>query len=172
MAKQNNWTKYILILLVLIIALAWVSFKDKKYEHQYVPIFNVKEVTVTAFTIRKGSDEVTLVKADSTWTFAEPDTGIVKDLKVTNFFKYVVNGQREGSFITDNPDRYKQYNVDDSTATVIELKTGDQIIATLFAGRSGSSWANDHLRYPDNKNVYLSKEKILNRVGEKAKFWR
>lgn len=169
--KRNPWIKYLIILAIAIIVLIVVNQREKQYEAKVTDIFDINPEDITAFTISKGKESVTLLNADTTWVFAEPDTGTVKDYRIDNFFRYVVNGKKT-AFVTEDTAKYEQYNVTDSLGTKVELKKGEYVLGSIIVGRSQSSWAHDYIRYPDDKKVYMTQEKLLNHISEKASSWR
>jgi hypothetical protein len=169
--KKNLWRKYLIILVIAIAILIVVNQREKEYEAKVTNIFDVNPEDITAFTVSKDTVSVTLLNADTTWVFAEPDTGRVEEYRIDNFFRYVVNGKKTG-FVTENPEKYEQYNVTDSLGTKVELKKGEYILESVIVGRSESSWTHDYIKYPDDKRVYMTQEKILNHLSEKASFWR
>jgi regulatory protein YycI of two-component signal transduction system YycFG len=171
MAKKTNWTPYIVVLIVLALLLLYVQMKDKRYDHSVTPIFNIEPEAITAVTIHKSGNEVTLLRGDSLWTFLEPDTGFVEDIKINNFIDFVVKGKK-GTILTENPERHTHFNVDDSSATRIELKQGEAVLKSLLVGRSSSGYGNDNIRYPGEAAVWQSQEKLLSRLSEKASWWR
>jgi hypothetical protein len=75
--SKNLWIKYAIILGVALILLLMVSLKNRRYEPKISNVFNVKSEDISAVTISKDTISVTLVKGDTTWIFAEPDTGLV-----------------------------------------------------------------------------------------------
>lgn len=163
--------RYIILLGIAIILLLIVINKNKRYEQDVSDIFEVDPDDVTAFTITKGSDSVILLRADTTWVFAEPDTGTVKEFRVKNFFSNVVQGKKT-EYVTKDWEKYERYNVSDSLGTHIELKKGESLLASLIAGRSKSSASHDYIRYPDNPRVYMTRTKIMWYLGAQASFWR
>ena len=87
--KQNPWSKYIILLVIAVLLLLVVSIKNRRYQPNVSRVFDVNVEDVNAFTVSKDTVSVTLLKADTTWVFAEPDTGTVKDYRIENFFKNV-----------------------------------------------------------------------------------
>jgi len=169
--KINPWIRYIIILAFAVLLLLLVTLKNKKHGSKVADVFQVKTEEITAFTIGKGQNSVTLIKADTTWIFAEPDTGAVKDWRINNFFTNIVNAKRTG-FVTKNPEKYDQYNISDSLAIYVQLKHGESVLETVFVGRSKSSYSQDYVRYPDDPKVYITQKKLLSYLGEKAASWR
>ena len=172
MAKQKNpWIKYIILLAVALVLLLTVSLKNRRYQPKVSDVFTLNVDDITAFTVSRDTISVTLIKSDTSWVFAEPDTGVVKDMRIDNFLKNVVNARKSG-FVTKNADKYEQYNVSDQKSLKVELKKGDFILATAYFGRSKTNWSQDYIRFPDDPKVYTSQKKILSSLSERASFWR
>jgi len=172
MAKQKYpWLRYVIILAIAVLLLVFVNLRNRRHEVKVTDIFSTNTEEVTAFTISKDTLTVTLLKADTTWVFAEPDTGVVKDWRINNFFSNVVEGSKTG-FVTRNPEKHADYNVSEDLATKLELKHGESVLETIYVGRSKSSWSQDYIRYPDDPKVYISQKKLLSHLGERATFWR
>lgn len=169
--KQNPWLKYIILLIIALVLLLVVSLKNRRYQPKITDVFDVNIEDVTAFTVSKDTVSVTLVKGDTSWVFAEPDTGVVRDNRIQNFLDHVVAAKKSG-FITKNPEKYDQYNVSAEKGLKVELKKGEFILATIYLGRSKTSWSQDYIRYPDDPKVYISQKKMLSYVSERASFWR
>ena len=169
--KQNPWSKYIILLVIAVLLLLVVSIKNRRYQPNVSRVFDVNVEDVNAFTVSKDTVSVTLLKADTTWVFAEPDTGTVKDYRIENFFKNVVNAKKTG-FVTKNPDKYDQYNVSDKKGLKVELKKGEFVLGTIYLGRSKANWSQNYIRYPDDPKVYSSQKNMLSYASERASFWR
>ena len=169
--KQNPWMRYVILLAVALLLLLVVSLKNRRYQPKVTDVFDIQVEDVNAFTISKDTLSVTLMKADTNWVFAEPDTGTVKDVKIENFFKNVVNAKKSG-FVTRNAEKYDQYNVSDTKGLKVELKKGDFVLGTIYLGRSKASWSQNYIRYPDDPKVYSSVKNMLSHASERASFWR
>jgi hypothetical protein len=172
MAKSKNiWLRYIIILAVALILLLFVSVRNQRYKPKVSSVFDISSEDINAVTITKDTTSLTIIKSDTAWVFAEPDTGLIKDFRVDNFFKYIVNGKKSG-FITKNPDKYDQYNVSEKLGLKLDLKKGEYVLGTIYIGRSKINWSQDYIRYPDDPKVYISQNKMLSHVSERASFWR
>jgi len=169
--KRTSWGIYAAVLVIAILLLLIVRLKENKYEQKVTDIFNVDAENVNSFTITKGEVSVTLMFADTTWIFAEPDTGKVKQFRINNFLSNVVKGKKTG-FATDKAEKYSQYNITDELGTTVELKKGETVLASVIVGKSKASWAQDYIKYPNDPKVYITQKKLLNYLSEKASFWR
>ena len=171
MAKKKNFMMtYIIVFVVLVGLWILVSQRDKKFEQKNEPIFSINPTTLTSFTVSKGKTAVTLLKKDSLWVSQEPDTGNVEQNRIKSVLENTLKVKRT-VFITDKPEKYSQFSVD-SNAVKIELFVSGKKVEELLIGRSKTSWSTNYIKYPDDPKVYISQESILNRIQEKADFWR
>ena len=171
MAK-NKWTKYIIILVAALILLFVQNLKTKKHAQKIEDIFNLKSETVTEFTVSKDTLTVTLIKSDTSWVFASPDTGIVNEQKVTSFLTNIIEDGKTTEYQTKNPDNYYKYNVTDELGTHLTVTVSGTEKQNLIIGQSSSTWAHDYIRFPDDPKVYITNKKLLYNLSERASFWR
>jgi len=169
--KKSFWVKYTILLAVALLLLLSVSLKNQRHKPKVSDVFDIKADDINAVSITKDTLSITLMKGDTAWVFAEPDTGLVKNDRMENFFENVINAKKSG-FVTKNPEKYDQYNVSDKLGVKVELKKGEYVMGTVLLGRSKTSWAQDYIRYPDDPKVYISQKKMLGSVSERASFWR
>jgi hypothetical protein len=169
--KKNPWIKYIVLLAAAFLLLLTVSLRNRRYIPKVSDVFDLKTDDINAIGITKDTLSITLMKGDTAWVFVEPDTGLVKNDRIENFFENVVNAKKSG-FVTKNPEKYDQYNVSDKLGMKVELKKGEYVLGTVLLGRSKTSWAQDYIRYPDDPKVYISQKKMLGSTSERASFWR
>lgn len=168
--KRNPWLPYLAILAILLIWFVYNQFSGKQYEVQILPLFDIKPEKVTRVVISKDGERVTLVRMDSTWTFAEPDTGRPAEFRIEQFEKDVLRGEREGS-ITSDTAAYRSYGVADD-AMHLEIWAGDNKVGGVRVGRSGKDFSLEYVRYDEDPHVYPSRQRMLNRVGSTADWWR
>jgi len=172
MAAKNPWTKYIVLLVIALMLLSINFLKNRKYEEKSEPIFTFDKTAVTEIKVTKDTLSVTLIKGDTSWVFAAPDTGEVNQNRTETFLKnLVVEGELTG-YQTKNPDKYATYGITDDDATKIQLKLAGNKMRTVFVSRSKSNWAHDYIRYPDDPKVYITDKKIMYYFSERASFWR
>ncbi len=170
--SKNPWTKYIVLLVIALLLLGVNYLKNKKYQATSEAIFEFSKEDVTEITIRKDTLATTLVKGDTSWVFAAPDTGKVNQGKVDRFLENVVEKAEYTGFQTKNPDNYGTYNISDNRATHLTLKVSGDSEHNLFVSRSKSNWAHDYIRYPSNPKVYITAQKIMYHFSERPDFWR
>jgi hypothetical protein len=167
---KKGWTIYLVVFGVLVLLLVYTQVRQKEVELSVEPIFEVDVDRVTEFTVSGKSSSVTLVKRDTTWFFAPPDTGTAGKSRIVAFFKDVVGGRRE-SHVTEDTAKYGRYNVAEGQAVRLELRAGEAELGVIWVGRS-SDYTREYLRYPDDPRVYLVHQPLLSRLATSAAGWR
>lgn len=169
--KSNPWLPYLIVFGILILLLVYTQFREQQYQAVIEPIFKFKPDEVTGFSISKDNVSVTIVKKDTAWVFAEPDTGQPAKYKIEQFFKDVLKGEREGS-VTDDTSRYAKLGVHETSATKLVIRHEQKELAIVFAGRSQTDYNQEYLRYADDLRVYPARQKLVNKLGAVAIWWR
>ncbi len=172
MAAKNPWTKYIVLLVIALLLLGVNFLKNRRYEQKSEPIFTFDKESVTEIKVSKDTLSVTLIKGDTSWVFATPDTGEVNQNRIDAFLENIVADGKQTGYQTKNPDKYDTYDITDEAATKIELKLTEGKKEKLFVSRSKSNWAIDYIRYPGDPKVYITDKKIMHYFSENASFWR
>jgi hypothetical protein len=172
MANKNPWKKYLILLALALILWGVTSLKERKYAPSTEKIFDFTSDQVTEITVEKDTLSVTLVKNDTSWVFAAPDTGDVNQNKVTTFLENVIEEGTHTGFQTKNQDKYTHYEITDDLATKITLKLKNEKQRDLFVSRSKSNWSHDYIRYPKDPKVYITGKKIMYYFSEKTSFWK
>ena len=113
MANNNPWMKYIILLVVALVLLGVNVLKNRKHVSTSEKIFDFSSENITEFTVSKDTLSVTLIKGDTSWVFAAPDTGEVNQQKIDNFLSTVIQEGEYTDYQTKNPEKYDQYNISD-----------------------------------------------------------
>ncbi len=169
--RKNPWIPYLAVLGLLVIWFVYSQLQDRQYEVKIEPLFDFSATQVKAFTIGQDTMSVTLVQVDSAWSFAAPDTGSPARYKTEQFVKDVLHGQREGP-VTSDSSRYTDFGVSGDKALRLTLKGEAGVLVTLWVGRSASDPNQEFVRYADDPKVYPSRQKMLNKLGTTASWWR
>ncbi len=169
--KKNPWIPYLGVLALLLLWFVYSQFREQRYEVKIEPLFDFPYAKLAAFSITQDSATVTLLKADSVWVFAAPDTGSPAAYKIEQFLKDVVRGEREGH-VTDDTSRYEQYGVSADKGIRVELRDATALLARVYVGRSVSDFNQEFVRYEGDPRVYLSRQRIVGKLGATATWWR
>ena len=113
-------TKNIQIALIVLVIFVGIYFLNKssqtKFESTSESIFNDEPEDIFKFLIQKGEEAIELARVDTLWRISGNDTLEVKSRSMDNLFDKVLKVNR-GTIISENPEKYGKYSVDDSTGT-------------------------------------------------------
>ena len=168
-------TKNLQIALIVLIVLIGVFFLNKssqsKLDSTSEAIFNDDTEDIFKFLIQKGEEAIELARVDTLWRISGNDTLEIKSRSMDNLFDKVLKVNR-GTIISENPEKYGNYSVDDSTGThlaVIDSK-GETVGYYVF-GRSKSDYSRSYIRIGDDPNVYLADQNVTYMLSTRETYW-
>ena len=167
----NNF-KIALIVLVLLIGVYLLNIRSQgKFESTSTAIFTDDPGKIFKVLIQQGEEAVELARVDTMWKITGNDTLETKVRSIENLFDKVLKINR-GTIISENPDNYQKYSLDDSTGThlaVINLK-GETVGYYIF-GRSKSDYSRSYVRIGDDPNVYLADQNVTYMLSTRDTYW-
>ena len=108
--------KYSLAALGLIILLfLYNSSSQKSLEMDGQAIFNGNEEEVFRIKLSEDKKEIELIKTDTTWSFSNNDSLVVKENQVDKIFDRLLKVEKE-ILITSKEEKWEKFGVDDSLA--------------------------------------------------------
>ena len=164
--------KIALILLVVLIGILFLNIRSQgKLKSTSIPIFTNNLEDIVKVLIQQGEDAIELARVDSIWKISGNDTLVTKPRSIENLFNKVLKVNR-GTIISENPDNYKKYSLDDSTGTHLAVinTQGDAISYYIF-GRSKSDYSRSYVRVDDDPKVYLTDKNVLYMLSTKETYW-
>ena len=168
-------TKNFQIALIILVVLTGIFFLNKnsqsKLETVSEDIFTDDIEDIFKFLIQKGEEAIELTRIDTLWHISGNDTLEVKSRSMDNLFDKVL-GVNRGTIISENPEKYKKYSVDDSTGThlaVIDSK-GETIGYYIF-GRSKSDYSRSYVRVGSDPKVYLADQNVTYMLQTRPTYW-
>jgi hypothetical protein len=123
------------------------------------------------FLIQKGEEAIELARIDTMWRISGNDTLEIKSQSMDNLFDKVLKVNR-GTIISENPEKYGKYSVDDSTGThlaVIDSK-GETVGYYVF-GRSKSDYSRSYVRVGSDPKVYLADQNVTYMLQTRPTYW-
>ena len=166
-------TKNFQIALIILIVLIGMFFFNKnsqlKLETVSEAIFTEDIENIFKFMIQKGEVAIELSRIDTMWRISGNDTLEVKSRSMDNLFDKVLKVNR-GTIISENPEKYDKYSVDDSTGThlaVIDSK-GETVGYYVF-GRS--NYSRSYVRVGSNPKVYLADQNVTYMLQTRPTYW-
>ena len=154
--------KYSLAALGLIFLLfLYNSSSQKSLEMDGQAIFNGSEEEVFRIKLSEDKKEIELIKTDTTWSFSNNDSLIVKENQVDKIFDRLLKVEKE-ILITSKEEKWEKFGVDDSLARHITVydENDNEILHYLF-GNSGQDWQHNYIRKHGSSDVYRTNDLSL-----------
>ena len=168
-------TKNLQIALIILVILIGIYFLNKssqtKFESTSEAIFIGDLEDIFKFLIQEGEEAIELSRVDTLWRISGNDTLKVKSRSIDNLFNKVLNVNR-GTIISENPEKYSKYSVDDSTGTHLAIinHKGETVGYYIF-GRSKSDYSRSYVRVGDDPKVYLADQNVTYMLSTRATYW-
>ena len=167
--------KNLQIALVVLVVLIGIFFLNKssqsKLDSTSEAIFNDNPEDIFKFLIQDGEEAIELARVDTLWRISGNDTLEIKSRSMDNLFDKVLKVNR-GTIISENPEKYGNYSVDDSIGThlaVIDSK-GETVGYYVF-GRSKSDYSRSYVRVGSNPKVYLADQNVTYMLQTRPTYW-
>ena len=167
----KNFQIALIILVVLIGLFIFNKNSQSKLETVSEAIFTEDIEDIFKFLIQKGEEAIELARVDTMWRISGNDTLEIKSQSMDNLFEKVLKVNR-GTIISENPEKYGKYSVDDSTGThlaVVDSK-GETVGYYVF-GRSKTDYSRSYIRIGDDPNVYLADQNVTYMLSTRVTYW-
>ena len=168
-------TKNLQIAFIVLVVFTGLYFLNRssqsKLESTSQAIFTDDPEDIFKFLIQNGEEAIELARADTTWRISGNDTLVIKSRSIDNLFDKVLKVNR-GTIISENPERYHKYSVDDSSGihlAVINAK-GETVGYYVF-GRSKSDYSRSYVRVGNDPKVYLADQNVTYMLATRATYW-
>ena len=167
----KNFSLALIILVVLIGMFFFNKNSQSKLETVSEAIFTDDIEDIFKFLIQQGEEAIELARVDTMWRISGNDTLDIKSQSMDNLFDKVLKVNR-GTIISENPEKYGKYSVDDSTGThlaVIDSK-GETVGYYIF-GRSKSDYSRSYVRVGSDPKVYLADQNVTYMLQTRPTYW-
>ena len=168
-------TKNLQIALIVLVVLIGIFLLNQNFQSKLntvsVVIFTDDPENIFKFLIQKGEEAIELARVDTMWRISGNDTLEIKSQSMDNLFDKVLKVNR-GTIISDNPEKYGKYSVDDSIGThlaVIDSK-GETVGYYVF-GRSKSDYSRSYVRVGSDPKVYLADQNVTYMLQTRPTYW-
>ena len=167
----NNF-KIACIILVAIVAIYLINIKSQsKFKSTSTAIFAHDPEDIFKFLIQKDEEALELSRVDTLWKISGNDTLDIKARSMDNLFNKVLKVNR-GTIISENPEKYIKYSVDDSTGTHLAvINSKGETVGYYIFGRSKSDYSRSYVRIGNNPNVYLADQNVTYMLSTKVTYW-
>ena len=168
-------TKKVQIALIVLVILIGIYFLNKnfqtKFESTSEAIFNDEPEDIFKFLIQQGQEAIELSRADTLWRISGNDTLEVKSQSMDNLFDKVLKVNR-GTIISENPEKYGKYSVDDSTGTHLAvINSKGETVGYYIFGRSKSDYSRSYVRVGSDPKVYLADQNVTYMLQTRPTYW-
>ncbi len=168
-------TKNVQIALIVLVVLVGIYFLNKssqtKFESTSEAIFNDEPEDIFKFLIQQGQEAIELSRVDTLWRISGNDTLEVKSRSMDNLFDKVLKVNR-GTIISENPEKYGKYSVDDSTGTHLAVINSEgETVGYYIFGRSKSDYSRSYVRVGSDPKVYLADQNVTYMLQARPTYW-
>ena len=176
---QRCWKKFMiknikiaLIVLVALIGIYFLNIKSQsKLESTSTSIFIDDPEDIFKILIQQGEEAVELAKIDTIWKISGNDTLVTKSRSIENLFDKVLKTKR-GTIISENPDKYDTYSLDDSLGTHLAvINSKGETVGYYVFGRSKSDYSRSYVRVGDDPKVYLADQNVIYMLSTRETYW-
>ena len=164
--------KYSLAALGLIFLLfLYNSSSQKSLEMDGQAIFSGSEEEVFRIKLSEDKKEIELIKTDTTWSFSNNDSLVVKENQVDKIFDRLLKVEKE-ILITSKEEKWEKFGVDDSLARhiIVYDENDNQMLHYLF-GNSGQDWQHNYIRKHGSSDVYRTNDNVFFLLNTNSTYW-
>ena len=108
---------------------------------------------------------------DTIWKISGNDTLEIKPQSMDNLFEKVLKVNKS-TIISENPEKYSKYSIDDSTGTHLAvIDFNGETVGYYIFGRSKSDYSRSYVRIGDDPNVYLADQNVTFMLNTRETYW-
>ena len=168
-------TKNVQIALIILVILVGIYFLNKssqtKFESTSEAIFNDEPEDIFKILIQQDQEAIELSRVDTLWRISGNDTLEVKSRSMDNLFDKVLKVNR-GTIISENPEKYGKYSVDDSTGIHLAvINSKGETVGYYVFGRSKSDYSRSYVRVGRDPKVYLADQNVTYMLQTRPTYW-
>jgi len=169
--RSKSWRNIGILLAILVVLWLLTRLQESRYTTSTDEVFDIQPDDVSRFVVREGDRQVELVRWDTLWVVTGFEQRKVKQWRLNSFFNTVLGVERE-SMISDNPDKWVTYGVDDSTGRRLQVyNLGGELAGDVLVGQSAANWQSSYLREAGRDEVYLTRKSIAHFLSADTSFW-
>ena len=161
----------LIILLVFIGLFLLNKSSQSKHKSSTEAIFSNDPEDIFKFLIQNGEQAIELARVDTIWRISGNDTLEIKPQSMDNLFEKVLKVNKS-TIISENPEKYSKYSIDDSTGTHLAvIGFNGETVGYYVFGRSKSDYSRSYVRIGDDPNVYLADQNVTYMLNTRETFW-
>ena len=134
-------------------------------------IFSGSEADIFRIKLSEDEKKIELIKTDTTWSFPNNDSLVVKENQIDKIFDRLLKVEKE-VLITSKEEKWEKFGVDDSLARHIQLfdENDNEILHYLF-GNSGQDWQHNYTRKNGSPDVYRTNDNVYFLLNTNTTYW-
>ncbi len=169
--KSKSWRNIGVVLAALVLIYLYTKLQEARYTTPSDNVFDIQADEVGRFVIQEGDQRIEMVRWDTLWVVTGYEERQVRQWRLDSFFNMVLGVERE-SMISDNPDKWATYGVDDSTGRQLQVyDLGGSLEADVVVGQSSANWQSSYVREADRDKVYLTTKSIYQLLSADTTYW-
>ena len=179
MDGQKYWKKFMiknlkiaLIVLALLIGIYLLNIRSQgKLESTSTAIFTEDPEDIFKILIQQKEEAIELMRVDTMWKISGNDSLVIKSHSIESLFDKVLKVNR-GTIISENPDNYGKYSLDDSTGIHLAvINSKGETVGYYVFGRSKSDYSRSYVRVGDDPKVYLADQNVIYMLSTRETYW-
>jgi len=135
--------------------LAWLKFSPQLKEKQNRPWLAGKIESVDKIEINHNNQKTVLAKKDGSWRVTS-EQDLPADKEKINQLLTSLENLKKGELVSRNKNYHHKFGVDQEGAIELKVYQGENNLLHLLVGNAGPDFESDYIRFPDQKEVYLS----------------
>ena len=136
-----------------------------------ISIFQGNIESISKIIIQKETEAIEIYLNNNKWHISGEDELAVKTRSLDNLFEKVLKVRRS-TIISDNPDKYAKYSIDDSSGIHLAIiDFNGETVGYYVFGRSKSDYSRSYVRIGDDPNVYLADQNVTYMLNTRETFW-
>ena len=161
----------LIVLLVFIGLFLLNKSSQSKHESSTEAIFSNDPEDIFKFLIQNGEQAIELARVDTIWRISGNDTLEIKPQSMDNLFEKVLKVNKS-TIISENPEKYSKYSIDDSTGTHLAvIDFNGETVGYYVFGRSKSDYSRSYVRVGSDPKVYLTDQNVTYMLQTRPTYW-
>lgn len=169
--KSKSWRNIGIVLAVLVVIYLYTKMQETRYTTPSDEVFDIQADDLGRLLIRGGEEQIELIRLDTLWVAAGYEERDIQSWRLDSFFSTVLGVERE-SMVSDNPERWVTYGVDDSAGLHLRIyDLNGTLRADVVVGQSATNYQSSYLREASSDEVYLTDRNIYYYISSDTTFW-
>ena len=170
---MNKKTLYMVVALIVLVVLFFISkVTDRAVERIDYFVKADTSIIDNIHIVSPDNGEITLALENAVWRVKEPLDFPAEARHIHSLFEKIVDMEIE-NVVSSREEMQTEYGVDEASATHLQFKAGDKILADFLMGSQAKS-TNRHtyFRKPGSNDVMMIKGTYKYFMNRKLKDWR